>query len=120
MKRILPSFVLSMTFGMVCWELAGCKHMPPPPTEQDAIAVWKHTHANPHLTDLVTLKKTNGMMEEVNGSKIYTLYYEATERYIVKLGNAGPGTTNTYKGNYPFQLTEKGWLGPDKQVYPEH
>ena len=119
MKRVLHSLVLLMAVGMVCWELAGCKHTPTPPNEQDAIAVWKNTHSKPHLTDLVTLKKTNGSMEKVNGTEIYTLYYEATERYAVKLGNAQPGTTNTYKGNYPFQWTEKGWMGPDKQIYPE-
>jgi hypothetical protein len=119
MMQILPSIVLSAAFGLLCFELSGCKRTPSPPTEQDAIAVWKHTHANPHLSDLVSLKKTNGALEESNGTKIYTLYYEATERYAVKLGNAEPGTTNTYKGNYPFQWTEKGWLGQTNRSIPK-
>ena len=119
MKRILHSIVLSMSFGMVCFELAGCKHTPPPPTEQDAIGVWKNTHKNLHTQELVRLTKTNGQMEEVNGVKVYTLYYQAQVKDIVKLGNRAPGTVETYSSNYPFQWTEKGWMGPDNQVYPE-
>ena len=30
--------------------------------------------------DWSSLKKTNGQWEEVNGEKVYTLYYQATER----------------------------------------
>lgn len=120
MKNILHSLVLSMAVGMVCWEFAGCKHTPPPPTEQDAMGVWKNISQKPRLRDLVSLKKTNGQMEEVNGTYVYTLYYQATVKDLVQLGNRAPGTVETYSGNFPFQWTEEGWMGPDHQVYTQH
>jgi hypothetical protein len=117
MKR---SFSL-MTLGVaVTCLMTACKGTPSPPTEQDAVAVWKNTHVKPHLDDLISLTKINGQMEEVNGVKIYTLYYEAREKSLVQLGNSPPGTVDTYQSNYPFQLTEKGWMGPDQKIYPEH
>ena len=46
----------------------------------------------------------------------YTLYFEAQERYLTD--NLKPkGTVATVKAAYEFQKTEKGWLGPDNQVY---
>lgn len=120
MKKLIPSLVLLATFGFAAGQLTGCKRTPPPPTEQDAIAVWKNTHAKPHISDLINLKKTNGQVQKINGVPTYTLYYEAEERTVVRLGNSPAGTINKYQGNYPFQWTEKGWLGPDNQVYPVH
>jgi hypothetical protein len=68
MKR---SFSL-LTLGLAVASLmTACKRTPSPPTEQDAIAVWKNTHAKPHLEDLISLTKTNGQMEEVNGVRVY-------------------------------------------------
>jgi hypothetical protein len=118
MKRILHSIVLSATFGIVCLGFTGCKHTPPPPTEQDAVDVWKNTHKTLHTQELIKLTKTNGQMEEVNGVEVYTLYYQAQVKDVVKLGNREPGTVETYSSNYPFQWTEKGWMGPDNQLYP--
>ena len=117
MKR---SFSL-MTVGLaVACLMTACKRMPSPPTEQDASAVWQNTHAKPHLEDLISLTKTNGQLEEVNGVKVYTLYFEAKEKSLVQLGNRPPGTIKSYQSNYPFQWTEKDWMGPDKKLYPEH
>jgi hypothetical protein len=116
MKR---SFSL-LTLGLAVASLmTACKRTPSPPTEQDAIAVWKNTHAKPHLEDLISLTKTNGQMEEVNGVRVYTLYYEAKEKSLMQLGNRPPGTIKTYQSNYPFQWTEKGWMGPDQKLYSE-
>jgi hypothetical protein len=101
----------------------GCKREPNPPTEQDAIAVWKATHARSQArlpTELLSLRKTNGQMQEINGVKVYTLSYQATQKNLKQLGNHAPGWIETYQSNYPFQWTEKGWQGPDGQVYPEH
>jgi hypothetical protein len=120
MKKLFHSILLLTAFGLFTWQLTACKRTPSPPTEQDAIAVWKNTHARPHLNDLIDLKKTNGQIEEVNGVNVYTLFYEVKEKSVVQLGNAPPGTITTYQGNYPFKWTEKGWMGPDNQVYPEH
>jgi hypothetical protein len=103
--------------------VAGCKHEPNPPTEQDAIAVWKSTHERTQKTipiELLSLKKTNGQMQEINGQKVYTLYYEAQQKNLIRLGDHAPGWVQTYQSNYPFQWTEKGWMGPDGQAYPEH
>jgi len=117
MKR---SFSL-MTLGLaVACLITACKRTPSPPTEQDAMAVWHNTHARLHTQDLVSLTKTNGQLSDVNGVPIYTFFYEAKVRDVVQLGNRTPGTIETYQSNYPFQWTEKGWMGPDQKLYPEH
>lgn len=118
MKTVIPSLFLLAAFGFASVQLAGCKRTPPPPTEQDAIAVWKNISRGPHLQDLVSLKKTNGQMENVNGTETYILYYRASVKDLVQLGNRAPGTIESFSGNYPFQWTEKGWMGPDNHVYP--
>ena len=118
MKRLIPLLILLVGFGFSIGQMTGCKRTPPPPTEQDAIAVWKNISRGTHLQGLVALKKTNGQMEKVNGSETYILYYQATVRDLVQLGNRAPGTIETYAGNFPFQWTEKGWIGPDNHVYP--
>jgi hypothetical protein len=120
MKRLISLLALLTAFGVAAGQLTGCKRTPPPPTEQDAIAVWKNISRGPHLQDLVTLKKTNGQMEKVNGTETYILYYQASVKDLVQLGNRAPGTIETFTGNYPFQWTEKGWMGPDNHVYPVH
>ena len=58
MKRLIPSIVLLVAFGSAAWQINGCKRTPSPPTEQDAIAVWKNIARTPHLRGLVVLKKT--------------------------------------------------------------
>jgi hypothetical protein len=117
MKR---SFSL-MTLGLaVACLITACKRTPSPPTEQDAVAVWHNTHVRLHTQDLVSLSKTNGQLSDVNGVPTYTFFYEAKVRDVVQLGNRAPGTIETYQSNYPFQLTEKGWMGPDQKLYPEH
>lgn len=120
MKRLIPSLLILAAFGLIAWQLTGCKRTPAPPTVQDAIAVWKNTHASPHLTDLVSLKKTNGQMQSSNSPLVYTLYYEAVEKSLVKIGNSPSGTVDRHQGSYPFQWTENGWMGPDHHVYPAH
>ena len=110
-----------MTLGLaVACLITACKRTPPPPTEQDAVAVWHNTHARLPTQDLVSLSKTNGQLADVNGVPTYTFFYEAKVRDVVQLGNRAPGTIETYQSNYPFQLTEKGWMGPDQKLYPEH
>ena len=103
--------------------IGGCKREPNPPTEQDAIAVAKNVNkCRPIANDaeLISLKKTNGQMETINGTKVYTLYYTATKRNLIQVGIHPSGWTETWSSNYPFQWTEKGWQGPDGQVYPEN
>ena len=100
--------------------IAGCKHEPNPPTEADAIAVWKNVHRQAAQSELISLKKINGQMATVNGVKLYTLYYTATYKATKDIGIHHAGWVDTYQSNYPFEWTEKGWRGPDDQVYPEH
>ena len=119
MKRYARSLLVSAMAPAIL-SIGGCKHEPNPPTEQDAIVVWKNVHRRPALSELISLKKTNGQMQEVNGVKVYTLYYTATDRALTDIGSHHAGWINTYQSNYPFQWTEKGWQGPDEQVYPEH
>ena len=95
MKKLIPSLVLLATFGFAAGQLTGCKRTPPPPTEQDAIAVWKNINKSPHYEDLLSLKKTNGQEQLIDGTEVYTLYYTAKIQNIVKLGNRPPGTVET-------------------------
>jgi hypothetical protein len=119
MKHAAKSFVIAAVITTIL-SVSGCKHDPNPPTEENAIKVWNNVHRTPKLVDLVSLKKTNGQMTEVNGVKQYILYYTATQKMVIDDGLHKPGSESSYSGNYPFQWTEKGWLGPDNQVYPEH
>jgi hypothetical protein len=121
MKAAARRFAVSSLIAAVLW-VSGCKHEPNPPTEQDAIAVWKNINKRGPLAngaELLSFKKTNGQMGEVNGVRTYTLYYSATEKNLVRVGIHPPGWVDSWSSNYPFQWTEKGWLGPDGQVYPD-
>jgi hypothetical protein len=119
MKKLLRSILAPAVFGLLVCQITGCKGTPSPPTQQDATAVWKHLmNDRPPITDeLISLKKTNGQMSEVMGTKIYTLYFEDTQRSVVPLGSRPPGTITNHSGTYQFRLTDKGWLGPDNRVY---
>ena len=122
MKHAAKSFVIAVVITAIL-SVSGCKHDPNPPTEEDAIKVWTSIHSRGPLANeaqLISLKKTNGQMAEVNGVKFYTFYYTATQKHSKQIGIQPPGWIETWSSNYPFQWTEKGWLGPDNQVYPEH
>ncbi|HTZ89197.1 MAG TPA: hypothetical protein VMA71_02590, partial [Alloacidobacterium sp.] len=72
-----------VALGAVLVGLAvACKREPTPPTEADAIAVWNNVHRRAAQAELVSLKKTNGQMATVNGVRVYTLYYTATDKAI--------------------------------------
>jgi hypothetical protein len=120
MKNLIRLIFAPMVFDLLVWQVTGCKRTPSPPTEQDAVAVWHNIARTPHLRDLVSLKKTNGEVSQMNGVDVYTLYYQATVKDVVRLGNRPSGTIETYQGDFPFQWTEKGWMGPHHQVYSEH
>jgi hypothetical protein len=55
----------------------------------------------------------------VNGMKVYTLFYEARERHLTKMGHWNPGDIETIRSNYGFQKTESGWQGPDGTHFKE-
>ena len=100
--------------------LTGCQSTLTPPTEEDAQTTWHHIAAHntaDKIEELVSLRKVDGQMQDVNGVKVYTLFYEAKVRYLTRVGNKKPGDIETYKSNYGFQRTEKGWQGPDGTVY---
>jgi hypothetical protein len=120
MKWVTKGVAASGLVAVSLW-VGGCKQEPNPPTEQDAIGVWKNINKHSRLpSELVSFKKTNGQMATVNGVQVYTLYYTASEKNLVKVGMHPPGWIETWSSNYPFQWTEKGWEGPDSQIYPEH
>jgi len=101
--------------------ITGCQSNPAPPTANDAKAVWNNINKKSGLggvVELIDLKKTDGQMAEVNGTKVYTLFYDARERHLTKLGKWKPGDVETYKSNYGFQKTENGWQGPDGEHFP--
>ena len=96
--------------------VAGCRVDPTPPSVDDAKATWNSINKQSGLTNdlqLVDLKKTDGQFAEVNGVKVYTLFYEARQRYLTKVGHWKPGDVETIHSNYGFQKTESGWQGPD-------
>ena len=100
----------------------GCRIEPKPPTEADGRQVWKNLNTRSGLDgdlQLADFKKTDGQMAEVNGVKVYTLYYEAREKYLKKWGLKNPGDIETVKSNYGFQRTENGWQGPDGTHFPD-
>jgi hypothetical protein len=122
MRWVAKGVAASGLFAVALWN-GGCKHEPNPPTEQDAIAVWKSMETSVHSRlpmELISLKKTNGQTQMVNGVQVYTLYYTAIEKHLSQVNTHPAGWIETYQNNYPFQWTEKGWQGPDGQVYPEH
>jgi hypothetical protein len=122
MRWVAKGVAASGLFAVALWN-GGCKHEPNPPTEQDAIAVWKSMETSVHSRlpmELISLKKTNGQSQMVNGVQVYTLYYTAIEKHLSQVNTHPAGWIETYQNNYPFQWTEKGWQGPDGQVYPEH
>ncbi len=106
--------------GILFAVLAGCQANPNPPTEEDAQTAWHHiaaqTSAN-RLMELVSLKKKDGQMQDVNGVKLYTFFYEAKVRYLVPVGHWKAGDVETIDSNYGFQRTEQGWRGPDGTLY---
>ena len=112
--------VQNVICGTLFAALAGCQANPTPPTEEDAQTAWHHIAVQTTVDkqqELVSLKKTDGQMQEANGVKVYTLFYEAKVRYLTPVGHWKPGDVETYKSNYGFQRTEKGWQGPDGTVY---
>jgi hypothetical protein len=107
-----PLFLLTA----VLMATVGCKVNPSPPSVEDAKVTWNKTNKQlglANVTQLVDLKKTDGQFAEVNGVKIYTLFYEAHQKYLAKVGNWKPGDIETIHSNYGFQKTEDGWQGPD-------
>ncbi len=96
--------------------VAGCKVDPSPPSVEDAKVTWNNINQKSGLGNaiqLVDLKKTDGQFAEVNGVKVYTLFYEAKKKYLTRVGDWKPGDIQTVHSNYGFQKTESGWQGPD-------
>ena len=113
-----------VAFASLLITLAGCKVDPAPPTEADGRQVWTNIHNHTKvdgssIVQLVDFKKTDGQMAEVNGVKVYTLFYETHEKYLIKLGNWKPGDIQVVRSNYGFQRTEKGWQGPDGTLFKD-
>jgi len=113
-----------LAFASLLITLVGCKIDPAPPTEAEGKQVWTNIHNHTKvdgspIVQLVDFKKTDGQMAEVNGVKIYTLFYETHEKYLIKLGNWKPGDIQVVRSNYGFQRTEKGWQGPDGTLFKD-
>ena len=110
-KLVLLLAAIMMLVATACQKTEGVRY----PTEKDGEQVWHNTfkkHGVENQVELVSFKKVNGQLEGDH----YTLYFEAQERYLTD--NLKPkGTVATVKAAYEFQKTEKGWLGPDNEVY---
>ena len=100
----------------------GCKVDPKPPTEAEGRQVWTNItkqSGEGNVVQLVDFKKTNGQMAEVNGVKVYTLYYEAHQKHLTKMGQWNPGDIETLKSNMAFRERENGWQGPEGTHFPD-
>lgn len=109
------------------------------PSESDARKVFENqlgdNYKNGHIK-LNYFKKTNGMMQEVMGMKVYTLDYEVEMKYPNGLNTqciredgrfAGwhcwmvethkVGEKLQQNGSITFTLTENGWKGSDNEIY---
>jgi hypothetical protein len=107
-----PLFLLTA----VLMAAAGCKVNPSAPSVDDAKVTWNNINQRSGLgkvMELVDLRKTDGQFAEVNGVKVYTLFYEARQKYLIKVGSSKPGDIETIHSNYGFQKTDEGWQGPD-------
>ena len=105
-----------MIWPVMLVTLAGCKVNPAPPSVDDAKATWLNINQRSGLAgdlQLIDLKKTDGQFAEVNGTTVYTLFYEAEKKHLTKMGRWNPGDIETIHSNYGFQKTENGWQGPD-------
>ena len=112
--------VMALLLGISILISIGCEKRESLPTEQDAQKVYEHNLKQMGLDKalrVVSFKKVDGQRERVLGVDTYTVYYEAQTQSLSGDLTHRPGTSETHKGNLSFQKTEKGWLGPDKEVY---
>ncbi len=118
MKRLIFLLISARSIRLFNEQLTGCKRTPPPPTEQDAIAVWKNTHADRHIAGSLSLKKTNGQMRKSERVEVYTLYYQAKVKDVVQLGNtASRNRSKTIKATSRFNGRKKGgWDRTTKSI----
>ena len=83
----------------------------PVPTEKDGEQVWHNLFsqngADHHRIELISFKKVNGHRDQDH----YLLYFEAQQRWLAA------GTVETKQAYYDFRKTERGWIGPDGQLY---
>ncbi len=114
MRSLLLVLIVSITAVLI-----GCEGALTPPTEKDGAQVWHHlAKANgvDKNAELVSFRKTNGAAGKQPYGDVYTMYFEAQIRYLD--GSLYPkGTVKPLTSSYEFRRTEKGWLGPDQQVY---
>ena len=81
------------------------------PTEKNGEQVWHNLFsqngADHHRIELISFKKVNGHRDQDH----YLLYFEAQQRWLAA------GTVETKQAYYDFRKTERGWIGPDGQLY---
>lgn len=106
-----------LLLGFLFLYSAGCEKRELLPTEQDAQTALLHTVNQHNGFKVVSFKKVNGQRDHALGMDTYTIYYEAQVEYLKPDFTHRAGAIDTWKGNLSFQKTEKGWLGPDKEVY---
>jgi hypothetical protein len=108
------------------------------PSETDAKAVFLHILPNvirnsPY--NLTSFEKTNGVEQEALGQKIYRLSFKAAiqlpsganedcKPQMVFYPCSGsprqfwpPGSIVNFSDTFTFQKTERGWQGPDGNLY---
>ena len=119
MKR---SFSL-MTLGLaVACLMTACKRTPSPPTEQDAIAVWNKYSREAYLEELdQPHKDQRSDAKRLTACKCTRCIYEAKEKSLVQLGKpTSRDNRRPIRVTIRSSWTEKGWMGPDQKIYPEH
>ena len=122
-------------FAVAAFFSVGCSSAP---SESDAQAVLESEGKG--LIKLVSFSKTNAILSEVQGVKVYTLEYEATIEFLEDCWWRGPrmgfswlskreprmislynraraGQRELITGEMEFKKTEKGWRGEDGRIY---
>jgi len=71
---------------------------------------------------IFSFKKVNGQLLDIDGIKVYNLEYEMKIEFpkgIYAFGRQirGKGEIAVKKGEIEFEETEKGWRGPDGNIY---
>jgi hypothetical protein len=130
-RRTLITILLLTTL------LAGCKGSGSVPSESDGRKVFENrvrviANENGMMRQLpegivrpISFKKTNGQLKDDGGVKRYRLDYEGVVEYLVDVPSSpfnsfrkrNKGDRVTISRSMNFEMTERGWLGEDGQIY---
>ena len=136
MKELYKSVMAILFFAVAAFLSGGCSSTP---SESDAKKILESKIAKESggLIKLVSFTKTNAILSEVQGVKVYTLEYEATIEFLegrwwlftqgfrvsrresatFASARFRAGERRSITGEMEFKKTERGWRGEDGRIY---